>query len=85
MKCYAEEIGVWNDTSAEHANSLFIDVRVAKADSVKKSVERYLILACFEEQVRTLQALVNVNVEPKRNVDGQDDGCERATREWSLY
>lgn len=59
----AEDIGVWNKTSAENANSLVNNVKFAKADSVMKCVERNLGLARLEEHVRALQALVKANVE----------------------
>lgn len=60
-----EEVGVWKKTSAETADSFINDVKVAKADSVKMAVESNLILACFDEHVRTLQTLVNVIVDQK--------------------
>lgn len=43
-------------------DSFIYDERVAREASVKMSGERHLILACFEEQVGDLQALVKANV-----------------------
>lgn len=60
---YTEEISIWKETSAENADSLITDVNVAKANGVKMSVKRILVLARFQEHVRALQALVNANVD----------------------
>lgn len=46
-------------------SSLINDVKIAKADSVEMSVERNLILARFEEHVRSLQTQVKANVDRK--------------------
>lgn len=60
---HAEEVSVWKETCQENAASRINDVKVAKADTVKMSLERNLIQARFEEHVWALQMLVNANVE----------------------
>lgn len=64
-KRHAEEIGAWKENSAENADSLNSDLKVANADSAKKSGKRNLILSRFEEHVRALHALVNDNLKRK--------------------
>lgn len=46
-----EEISVWTESAAKNSDSLINNVKVAKADTVKMSVERYLVLARFEEHL----------------------------------
>lgn len=62
---HAKEVSNWNDKPAGNADSLISDVKLAKVDSVKMSVERNLISNCFEKHVRALQDLVNAKVEWK--------------------
>lgn len=50
----AKEVGVWKETSVKDSNSLINDVRLAKADRVKISVNRNWILSRWEEHVRAL-------------------------------
>lgn len=61
----AREISVWKKTSTESTDNLIKDEKVAKADSIRMTVEKSLILACFKELVSALQALVNANVKRK--------------------
>lgn len=60
-----EAFAIWNDTSVETVDSLIYNVKVAKADRVKTSVERSFIFARLNEHFRALQGLVNANVEQK--------------------
>lgn len=69
-QCRAEEVKVWKDTSLENADRLIYDVKVAKVDIVKMSVECNLILARFEEHVCAQQAPVHANVERKASLTG---------------
>lgn len=64
-KRHAEKVKVCKETYAENADSLINDVRGAKADSVKMSIERNLNLARFEGHVRAVQALLNANFDRK--------------------
>lgn len=64
-KRHAEEVVVWKVTFARNADCLINDVKAAKVDRVKTSVERNLNLALFEEYDRALQDLFNGNVEQK--------------------
>lgn len=85
---HTDEISVWKETSAENADSVINNGKVAKADSIKMSVNRNLILDRFEEHVRALQALIDANVlfhvRTKGDVNGRHEKGERATREWSI-
>lgn len=56
---------VYKKTSQDNTDSLIDDLKVAKADSVKMSIERNLILAHFWEHICTLQTPANANVEWK--------------------
>lgn len=62
---HVEEISLWKETAAKNEDSLINEVEVAKAGSVKMSVEMNLILACFTGHVRILQTLSNANSERK--------------------
>lgn len=66
----AGDVSVWKKTSVENADFQNNNVKVARADSVRMSVDMNLISACFEEHVRALQALVNLNVERKVTFTG---------------
>lgn len=59
----AELVSFRKRTSADSADSHVNDEKVAKVDIKKMSVERNLILPCFGDHVRALQALVNVSIE----------------------
>lgn len=67
---HAIKIGVWKDTSAENVDSLITNTEVAKPDSVTRSVERYLILALFEDHVCAQQTSVDANVRRKVTLFG---------------
>lgn len=56
---HAKEISVLKKTSVKNLDSPISDEIVAKADSVKMSLERNQILTRFEEYIRDLQALVD--------------------------
>lgn len=60
---HAEHFPVWKETSRDNLDSLINDVKVAKAGSVKMSVEPILIIARFKEHVRAVQTPFNANVE----------------------
>lgn len=45
---HAEEVNVWGETSAEIAESLINNGKVAKGDSIKMSVKKSLIIAGLE-------------------------------------
>lgn len=62
---HAAEVSVWKETSRGNADSIINNVKVAKADIVKMSVERNLIRALFGEHFRALQTLVIANPERK--------------------
>lgn len=65
---HAEEVYVRNKTSRQNTDSLISDVKVLKARSEKKFVERNLIQARVERHFRALHTLVNADVERKRTV-----------------
>lgn len=49
-----EKIGVWKEVCAENADSLINNVKVAKANRSKMSVEMNFIFARFKEHVRAV-------------------------------
>lgn len=61
----AKGISVWKEIPAENLDSLIKNVKFAKADSVKISVESNLIFAGFKEHVCALQVLVIAKMERK--------------------
>lgn len=63
--CHAEEVTVWKDTSRDNTDGLIKDMKVAKAKAAKMSVDQNLILVRYEEHVRGLQDMVNLNEEHK--------------------
>lgn len=67
---HAEEVRVCNETSAENVESLINDVEVVKSVSVRVSLERNLVVDCFEEHVCALLALV----ERQRRTVGNENG-----------
>lgn len=61
----AEKISIFKVTYIENADSLINHIKVARAESVKMSVERNMISARFEEHVCALHTLGNANVQRK--------------------
>lgn len=53
---HAKKVTVWLENSRDSADSLNNDVRVAKAEAIKMSVDRNLILARYKRHLQALRA-----------------------------
>lgn len=64
-KSYAEEMGALKEISARNTDGLINNVKVAKTESIKSSVERNFTLTRFEKHICVLQALIYANIDRK--------------------